>query len=89
MTKGNSLVSSFTCPSRILSCSFNVAPLYFNHNDDNDQFILVAVALYGVEELLIVKLLTSSTHSQQNHYEETSEDALFNDLEIHNEIKIK
>jgi hypothetical protein len=49
----------------------------------------VAVALYGVEELLIVKLLTSSTHSQQNHYEETSEDALFNDLEIHNEIKIK
>lgn len=89
LSKGNMLISSFTCPSRISSCSLNVSPLYFNHKDDNDQFILVAVALYAVEELLIVKLLTSSSHSQQNNYEESTDDALFNELDIHNEIKIK
>ena len=93
LNKGDVLISSFTCHSRIVSCSFNIAPLYFNHNDDNEQFMLIAVALYACEELLIVKLLISAKQSQLHSYEETcdnddSED-LFNDLEIHNEINLK
>ena len=87
--KGNSLISSFTCPSRIISCSFNTAPLYFNHHDINDQFLLLAVALYGIEELLIVKLFITSDQSQQSTYDEESEGFLYDDLEIQNEIKIK
>lgn len=91
LSRGNTMISSFICPSRIVSCSINVAPLYFNHSDQNEQSLLLAIALYGVDELLIVKLVTSVSQSlQQSSYEETSDEELFNEAdEIHNEIKLK
>ena len=92
LNRGDVLVSSFTCPSRIVSCSLNIAPLYFNHNDDHEQFLLLAVALYACDELLVVKLLTSPQQNQQNTYDDQEDNddfLLYNDLEVHNEINLK
>lgn len=62
------LVSSFTCPSRIISCNINSDSLYFGHENKPNNDILVAVSLYGFSKLLIIKIehtnegLTSLSH---------------------------
>lgn len=64
MTKGDQLIASVTCPARIISLDLNTAPFYLPVNTahtaahldvDYDQIYLI-VSLYGVEDLLAIKL---------------------------------
>ena len=52
---GSHLLSSFTCPARIISCSINVDHLNTSNTSNSDE-ILIGVALYGIQQPLILKL---------------------------------
>ncbi len=72
MNRGDQLVSSFTCPSRIISLDANVAPFYFDESllkqqhqqSSNDEFLIVA-SLYGLKSLLFFKLSAASSPNGQ------------------------
>lgn len=59
LTKGDQLISSITCTSRIISLDVNTSSFYFDEVDqqqDNDDDLFITVSLYGVKNLLILKL---------------------------------
>ena len=61
LVKGDELISSYTCPSRIVACSVNLAPLYFGEKHKNDDDLLIAVSLFGYKQPLVLKLATLSS----------------------------
>ena len=94
LNKGDSLISSFTCPSRIVSCNLNTAPLFFEHKTRNDNDLFICVALYGKQDLLIIKIISNQAKKTTSHYQITSEknstltDIFSNDEFLHKEINL-
>jgi hypothetical protein len=61
-------ISSFTCPSRIVSCNLNVGPLYFGHENNKTDDILIAVSLYGIRQLLVLKLVSINDQNKNSKF---------------------
>jgi hypothetical protein len=84
ISRGDQLVASFTCPSRILSLDVNVAPFYFDENSQhtkahNDEFYITA-SVYGSTQLLLLKLMPNSKkqHKETAYTDSFSTDATLN-----------
>lgn len=78
------LVSSFTCPTRIVSCSINVN--HFNANTMNtvtNSESFIGLALYGIQQPLILKFNTNSSTLSPSISSETDSE-LFNRIEQFN-----
>jgi hypothetical protein len=78
LNKGDQLISSLTCASRIISLDVNTSPFYMEHtsglrreeeDDDQDQDqdpTYVVASLYGIQELFIFKF---DTLLESHHHE--------------------
>ena len=75
------LISSFTCPSRIISCSINIDQFNTNVTRNTDDS-LIGIALYGVQQPLILKLNNQS--SKMSSIFENCNTDLFNKIEHFN-----
>lgn len=62
LTKGDQLISSVTCPSRIVSLDVNSSTLYFDNLDSDSQKVetsnqlFITACLFGIKELFVLKL---------------------------------
>jgi hypothetical protein len=64
LSKGDTIIKSFACPSRIVSCAVNLPPLYYDHvYESNDDELVLAVSLFGISKLLILKLTNAKRNS--------------------------
>ncbi len=80
----NYLLSSFTCPARIISCSTNVDHLNTNKMNDSEE-ILIGLALYGIQQPLILKLNNQiSNIKSQAIFDQESNLELFNKIDHFN-----
>ena len=86
-TNNSHLLSSFTCPTRIISCSINVDHLTSRTSEANNfGELLIGVALYGIQQPLILKLsnqIVSGVKSMQSNAENNS-DQLFSKIDYYN-----
>lgn len=84
LTKGDQLISSITCPSRIVSLDTNSSMFYFDDLDKSVDFdhILITACLFGINNFFIFKL-DYYTNLNKEHTAELSvysEDATLNGL---------
>jgi len=88
LTKGDTIIKSFACPSRIVSCAVNLPPLYYDHvYESNDDELVLAVSLFGISELLILKLTNAKRNSTcvanaSLQEEDFDQDATLNGLKV-------
>lgn len=90
LTKGDQLISSITCPSRIVSLDTNNSMSYFDDQNDSlgsDQTLITA-CLFGINNFFIFKLdyyknFNKETRAQFSNY---SDNATLNGLV--NSIKV-
>lgn len=93
INKGNDqLVSSFTCPSRVVSLDANAPPFYFDETgkhtkSSNDEFY-IAASLYGSSQLLLLRLAASTNTTTTITDDDDKSFASPNLLGHHNEINL-
>jgi hypothetical protein len=72
INRGDRLVSSFTCPSRIISLDVNVAPFYFEeastHAQARNEEFYVTVSVYGCSKLILLKLAAPAKKQKEVAY---------------------